>query len=86
MKTATKKHIRENTKRYQRFNYLYQHDNNTTFELRRVTLISIGIVIKHCDNDNSHIVIVRGVITSKKQFIDIIYDYLKFKNEGYETV
>jgi hypothetical protein len=80
MKT-TKKHIRENTKRYSTrkpFNYWYQHDNNTAFELRRVALSSIRMVIKHCDN--SHIVIARNVITSKEQFVDIVYDYLKFKN------
>jgi hypothetical protein len=81
MKT-TKKHIRENTRRIetiqrcfprQHFSYWYQHTNNIAFELRWV-----GTVIKHDDTSNDCFLL--GHVTSKKQFVDVIYDYLKLKN------
>jgi hypothetical protein len=81
MKT-TKKHISENTRRMetiqkcfprQHFSYWYQHDSNTAFELRWV-----DTVIKHDDVNNSCFLL--GHVTSKKQFVDVIYDYLKLKS------
>jgi hypothetical protein len=82
MKTTTKKHIRENTRRIEgiqplfpsrHFSYWYQRDSNTAFELRWS-----DIVIKHDDTDNICIWI--GDAASKEQFVDVVYDYLKLKN------
>jgi hypothetical protein len=80
MKT-TKKHISENTRLYKKYphihpqyKYWYQHDNNIAFELSW----DVSIVTKYNDIDNICILI--GEATSKKQFVDVVYDYLKLKN------
>jgi hypothetical protein len=89
---TTKKHIRKNTRRIetipkcfprQRFNYWYRHTNNIAFELRwyntALKLSWIGMVIKHNDASNSCFLL--GHVTSKKQFVDVVYDYLINKNK-----
>ena len=81
MKT-TKKHIRKNTRRIetipkcfprQHFSYWYRHTNNIAFELRW-----IGMVIRHDAVSNSCFLL--GHVTSKKQFVDVVYNYLINKN------
>jgi hypothetical protein len=78
MKATTKKHIRENTRPYKKYSYMhsrysywYQHTNSVAFELRW-----LGTVIKYYDNSCIPI----GRATSKKQFVDVVYDYLNLKN------
>ena len=74
---ATKKSIRENTRSAEvvgtgelkrKFNHFYKHNKNEAFELSYQ-----NPAVFHNVGPNSYLI---GEATTKKQFIDVVYDYL----------